>query len=104
MLYRQKKYAEAEELINDANKASAGYDDWIARNLILLADVYSSQNDKNSAMAALEAVIENYTGSNKEIVPLAKQKYDALVENNKMKDNTSEKKGNKTLLELDESN
>ena len=104
MLYRQKKYAEAEELINDANKASAGYDDWIARNLILLADVYTSQNDKNSAMAALEAVIENYTGSNKEIVPLAKQKYDALVENNKMKDNTSEKKGNKTLLELDESN
>ena len=104
ILYHQKKYAEAEELISEANKASAGYDDWIARDLILLSDVYASQDDTNSALAALEAVIENYTGSNKEIVQLAKQKYDKLLESNPTKNNASDKKGNKTLLELDEGN
>jgi TolA-binding protein len=104
ILYKQKKYAEAEELITDANKASAGYDDWIARNLILLSDVYADQGDKNSAMAALEAVLENYAGEDKNIVPLARQKYNKLGGAAPATNNSSEKKGGKTLLDLDEGN
>ena len=103
ILYRQKKYADAEDLItNKANKASAGYDDWIARNLILLSDVYLDQGDKNSASAALEAVLENYKGNNATITTLARQKYEKLgnaapaSNNNK----TTQKGGN--LLELEE--
>jgi TolA-binding protein len=104
ILYKQKKYAEAEELISDANKASAGYDDWIARNLILQSDVYADQGDKNSAMAALEAVIENYTGDDKNIVPMARQKYNKLNGATPPRENMTEKKGNRTLLDLDEEN
>lgn len=104
ILYRQKKYPEADELITDANKASAGFDDWIARNLILLSDVYADQGDKNSAMAALEAVLENYTGEDKNIIPLARQKYNKLGGTAPVMNNSTEKKGGKTLLDLDEGN
>ncbi len=78
ILYKQKKYAQAEEFISDANKASAGYDDWIAKNLILLSDVYADQGDKNSATAALEAVLENYKGSDATILASAREKYNRL--------------------------
>lgn len=104
ILYKQKKYADADEMIANANKASAGYDDWIARNLILLSDVYADQGDKNSAIAALEAVLENYEGSDPNILPLARQKYNRLSGNQPTMNNSSEKKGGKTLLEMDEGN
>jgi TolA-binding protein len=78
ILYRQKQYTQAEELISDANQASAGYDDWIARNIILLSDVYADQGDKNSALAALEGVLENYSGGNPAILAETRQKYQKL--------------------------
>jgi len=103
ILYRQRKYGEAEEMITEANKASAGYDDWIARNLILLSDVYADQGDKNSAMAALEGIIDNYTGDDKSIMDTAKQKYAKLSGNKPVMNNASDK-GGRTLLDLDEGN
>ncbi|MEZ4926969.1 MAG: tetratricopeptide repeat protein [Saprospiraceae bacterium] len=102
ILYRQKKYTEADELISDANKASAGYDNWIAYNLILLSDVYADQGDKNSALAALEAILENYNGDDKNVIPLARQKHDKLSGNNPSLNSNSNR--DKTLLELDEGN
>jgi len=102
ILYRQKKYADAEDLItNRANKASAGYDDWIARNLILLSDVYLDQGDKNSASAALEAVLENYKGNNQAIMTLARQKYEKLGNATPNQGNKATEKGG-NLLELEE--
>ncbi len=100
ILFKQRKYPEAEALISDANKASAGYDDWIALNLILLSDVYADQGDKNSATAALEAVLENYNGENAEIKNSARQKY------NKLQGAPAPRLNNKggTLLDLDERN
>ncbi len=77
ILYKQRQYAQAEDFISNANQASAGYDDWIARNLILLADVYLAQNDKSSAAAALEAVIDNYKGD-PQILQEARTKRDQL--------------------------
>ena len=103
ILYRQRKYGDAEEMITEANKASAGYDDWIARNLILLSDVYADQGDKISAQAALESVIENYTGQDTSILDTARQKY-ARLTGNKSNITTPNGKGNKTLLDLDEGN
>jgi tetratricopeptide (TPR) repeat protein len=78
ILFRQRRYAEAESFITEANKASAGYNDWIARNLILLSDVFLAVGDKNSASAALEAVIENYRGNDPEILTIARQKYNQI--------------------------
>jgi tetratricopeptide (TPR) repeat protein len=103
MLYRQKRYPQAEELITNANQASAGYDDWIARNLILLSDVYADQGDKNSASAALEVVLENYKGNDTNILPLARQKYARLGGTPPAQQQpNSGTKGIKNLLELDE--
>ncbi len=78
ILYKNKKYDEAEDLIAKANQESAGYDDFIAKNLILMSDVYVAKGDKNSARAALEAVIENYKGNDKTILDSARTKYAAL--------------------------
>jgi tetratricopeptide (TPR) repeat protein len=103
ILYHQRKYGEAEDMITEANKASAGYDDWIARNLILLSDVYADQGDKVSAQAALESVLENYTGDDKSILDTARQKYNRLSGNKTLKSNAADK-GIKTLLDLDEGN
>ncbi len=77
ILYKQRNYTAAEEMISNANQASAGYDDWIARNLILLSDVYADQGDKNSASAALEAILENFKGDPK-ILAEARDKYNKL--------------------------
>ena len=104
ILYKQRKYADAEQAIGDANKASAGYDDWIARNLILLSDVYLDQGDKNSATAALEAVLENYNGNDATIMSTARQKYNRInsgATNPVMNSNTTQK-GGRNLLDMDE--
>ncbi|MDX2134330.1 MAG: tetratricopeptide repeat protein [Saprospiraceae bacterium] len=98
--YRQRQYAEAEELVTIANKASAGYEDWIARNLILLSDVYMAQGDINSAAAALEAVLENYRGGNPEIMDQARKKYEKVSA--PAAKPTEGSKGDGGLLELDE--
>lgn len=78
ILYRQRQFPQAEEMISTANQASAGYDDWIARNIILLSDVYADQGDRNSALAALEGVLENYSGGNQQILTETRQKYQKL--------------------------
>lgn len=104
ILYRQRKYADAEEMISEANKASAGYDDWIARNLLLLSDVYADQGDKNSALAALEGILDNYTGDDKSILDAARQKHDRLSGSKQPVMNNSSEKGGKTLLDLEDGN
>ena len=103
ILYKQKKYSDAEQTIGDANKASAGYDDWIAKNLILLSDVYMDQGDKNSASAALEAVLENYTGNDPNILATARQKYNRITGTNPVMNNSTQK-GGRNLLDMDEGN
>lgn len=105
ILYRQKKYGDVEELVTGrANKNSGGYDDWIARNLILLSDVYYDQGDKSSAAAALEAILDNYKGGNAGILNTARQKYDRLNSNTAPKQNNerTEKGGN--FLEMEGGN
>ncbi len=105
ILYKQKKYADAEELITGpANKNSAGFNDWIARNLILLSDVYLDQGDKNSASAALENVLENYKGNNPNILNAAQTKYDKLKKapaTTPQPGNNSTEKGGGHFLEMD---
>ena len=104
ILFRQRSYAAAEELVTRANQASAGYDDWIARNLILLSDIYAEQGDKNSASAALEAVLENYKGDPK-ILAEARDKHNRLngINPNLQPRQPSGVKGI-DLLDLDEGN
>jgi len=103
ILYKQRKYQEAEEMITNANQASAGYDDWIARNLLLLSDVYFDQGDKNSASAAIEVVLENYKGNDDKILAAARQKQ-ARIDGKAPApvQNSTNQKGIKNLLEMEE--
>ena len=72
LLYRQKKYKEAQASILELNKQFADYEKWRVRGFILLADVYVALNDPDQAKATLNSVIEN--SEDKEAVELAKAK------------------------------
>ncbi len=77
MLYEQRQLTEAEAYCNKAIQEMSGYDDWIARTLIVLSDTYADLGDLLSARAVLEAILEGYHGE-QEIIDEAKAKLDKL--------------------------
>jgi len=95
--YKQRSLTQVEDLVQLANQASAGYDDWIAWNFILLSDVYMDRGERNNASAALEAVLESYKGGNNEVLATARSKYEKL---NGME--TTPKPSKDTNLELED--
>ncbi|MCE6992175.1 tetratricopeptide repeat protein [Dyadobacter sp. CY323] len=72
ILYKEKKYKEAEAAIIEMGKSFEGYDYWRARSFILLAEVYVGMNEMGQAKATLNSIIEN--SDDKEAVELAKEK------------------------------
>lgn len=58
--YLRKDLETAELLIQNANKESASYPYWVAKSLLLYADILAEKGDFFNAAAALEAVIENF--------------------------------------------
>ena len=60
--YVQRELDAAEQLCNAANKESSGHDFWIAKSVLLLADIYTERGDNFNAKAMLEAVIDNFKG------------------------------------------
>ncbi|WP_229238707.1 tetratricopeptide repeat protein [Dyadobacter sp. Leaf189] len=72
ILFKEKKYKEAETAIIEMGKSFEGYDYWRARSFILLADVYAGLNEVGQAKATLNSIIEN--SDDKEAVELAKEK------------------------------
>jgi len=76
LLYKEKKYKEAEAAIIDMGKNFEGYDFWRARSFILLADVYVGMNEKVQAKATLNSIIEN--SDDKEAMEMAKEKLNKI--------------------------
>lgn len=76
VLYKEKKYKEAETAIIEMGKNFEGFDFWRARSFILLADVYVGMNEKVQAKATLNSIIEN--SDDKEAVELAKEKLNKI--------------------------
>ncbi|MCF2505913.1 tetratricopeptide repeat protein [Dyadobacter sp. CY107] len=72
VLYKNKKYKEAETAIIDMGKNFEGYDYWRVRSFILLAEVYVGLNEMGQAKATLTSIIDN--SDDKEAVELAKEK------------------------------
>ncbi|MCE7039315.1 tetratricopeptide repeat protein [Dyadobacter sp. CY312] len=72
ILYKNKKYKEAENAIIEMGKNFEGYDYWRVRSFILLAEVYVGLNEMGQAKATLNSIIDN--SDDKEAVELAKQK------------------------------
>ncbi|WP_082215345.1 tetratricopeptide repeat protein [Dyadobacter psychrophilus] len=72
VLFKNKKYKEAETAIIDMGKNFEGYDYWRVRSFILLAEVYVGLNEMGQAKATLTSIIDN--SDDKEAVELAKEK------------------------------
>ncbi|MCF0055484.1 tetratricopeptide repeat protein [Dyadobacter sp. CY356] len=72
ILYKNKKYKEAETAILDMSKTFEGFDYWRVRSFILLADVYMGMKEVGQAKATLSSIIDN--SDDQEAVKLAKEK------------------------------
>ncbi|MEZ5056162.1 MAG: tetratricopeptide repeat protein [Saprospiraceae bacterium] len=100
--YVQRRLDEALEICERANRESASYPYWVAKSVILMADIYTERNDLLSAKTILEAVLENYKGD-EELLNIArakKEQIDALLEKNSRLDTGK----NNGLIEMDEGN
>lgn len=75
--YLQRDLDVAQQLCLNANKESAGYNYWIAKSVILLADILAEKGDLFNAQAVLEGLIENYD-EDQELVAQAKSKLENL--------------------------
>lgn len=71
--YLQKNLIVAQDWCLNANAEIGDYEDWLARCIILLADIFSDQGDFFNARASLESIIDNYEGD-QTIIDEAKQK------------------------------
>ncbi len=60
--FRQGRYEEAEEEIFSYTGKLSAYDYWLARILLLLADVYIESDNAFQAIHTLNSIIENYDG------------------------------------------
>jgi tetratricopeptide (TPR) repeat protein len=61
-VYRQNKLDDAENIIYEMPARYPGYDYWIAKSFILLADIYVARDNIFQAEQTLNSIIENYKG------------------------------------------
>lgn len=71
--YQRRDLATAKDLTLASNRESSGYPYWVAKSVILLADIFVEQNDFYNARAALEALLDNYS-DDQAVVTEAQQK------------------------------
>ena len=99
--YLQRDLDMAEQLCINANRESSSYQYWVAKSVILLADVYAEKGALFNARYALESLLENYQGD-EILIAQAKEKL-ALI---KKKESTSslinDVPVDDTILEMDE--
>jgi tetratricopeptide (TPR) repeat protein len=95
--FAQGKLAEAEKLVNIANDKNASYPYWIAKGVLLLADIYVKKNDLLLARAACEAVIENFVDE-KQISDAAIAKLKIITDLEQKKDRIKPKSNNSLEL------
>lgn len=59
--YLQRDLEVAQQLALNTNNEIAGYDYWLGKSVVLLADIFTEKKDYFNARASLESIIENYT-------------------------------------------
>ncbi|WP_373549773.1 tetratricopeptide repeat protein [Haliscomenobacter sp.] len=69
--YKQRNLDRAQQLCLEANQKSSAYPFWVAKSVLLLADVFADKGDLYNAKAALEALLENFD-DDKDLVNTAK--------------------------------
>ena len=88
----------AEKQCNFINESSLNYPYWVAKSILLLADIYLEKDDLINARAALEAVVDNFS-NNDELLRIANEKLRILEK--KEEDANRIKVEDPDLLELD---
>ncbi len=82
--YMQGNYTQAESSIFDISENYAGYDYWLAKSFILLADVYVETGNLFQAKQTLQSIIDNYDGG--ELLSQAKEKKERIIQLEKKKE------------------
>ena len=80
----------AEQLAQESMEANGEYPYWVAKSLILTADILTEKGDYFNAKAALEAVIENFQ-DDQEILDEANNKLAAVKKKDKSGNNLIQK-------------
>ncbi len=99
--YVQRDLDIAQQLCLNANKESAGYNYWIAKSVILLADILAEKGDLFNAQAALEGLIENYD-EDQELVSIAKAKLEQLKSRAAASNRLIDDSGDDSSFEMEE--
>lgn len=84
--FNDKQYKVAEQEIFDFAAQNTSQEFWLAKSFVLLADIYLQNGDQFQAKHTLKSIIDNYDPQAKDdIVKIATEKYNALVEDEKLK-------------------
>ncbi|MEO0338722.1 MAG: tetratricopeptide repeat protein, partial [Bacteroidota bacterium] len=83
--YKNRDLDRAQELCIQANQESSAYPFWVAKSVLLLAEIFAEKGDLYNARAALEALLENYS-EDQDLVNQARRR---LGEINRQIDSTS---------------
>ncbi len=98
-IYKQKNELDiAEEMSRLAIKENANYPYYVARSIILLADILIMRDDAFNAKAALEAVIENFT-EDASLLEEAKRKLDKI---RSIENTTADENNDNSSIEFEE--
>jgi TolA-binding protein len=92
--YLKGHYKTSQKTCFELVKDLPGYDYWVTKTFILLADDYVGLKDNFQAKATLQSVIDNYKGDD-DILPTAKQKLDKLSGTDKATGTNDKKQDNK---------
>jgi len=76
--YVNGNYTQAESSIFEISEKYAGYDYWLAKSFVLLADVYVKTGDLFQAKQTLQSIIDNYDGQ--KLVEEAKNKKEKILQ------------------------
>ena len=78
--YLERDLEIAEELCLQTNQQIVGYEYWLAKSVLLLADIFIEKGDTFNAKASLESIVDNYSGD-QTILNAAKAKLKKIKEN-----------------------
>ena len=99
--YQQRELEVAQQIALNANAESSDYPYWVAKSVILLADILSEKGDLFNAQAVLEGLIETYDGD-QELLNIAKAKLAQLKQREASTSRLITTPLDDTTLELDD--
>ncbi|MHC1708249.1 MAG: tetratricopeptide repeat protein [Bacteroidales bacterium] len=98
--FNQENFKEAEKLIFEFINEFPSYDYWLARNFILLADVYIKTGNNIQAKQTLQSIIDNYEGA--DLVEIAQIKMNTIIAAEKLQEQLKEEEARKAAEKVQE--